>query len=168
MYGRQTETAIASMSRLAEVYDGGVTRLSSSEIAEARQLQAPSVAKVLTVLSQAGLVTGTPGPGGGYCLARHPREISLSEVSALFERDDDSLNCPFGGGVCGVGDPCPLHEKLVCVQEAMNDLLYGTTFDCFRVAFQEEGRRPTAAESAEAAARRESFRATKPRRNEGR
>lgn len=162
MYGRQTETAIAAMSRLAEVYDGGSTRLSSAEIAEARTLQAPSVAKVLTVLSQAGLVTGTPGPGGGYCLARHPREISLSEVSALFERTDDSLNCPFGGGVCGVGEPCPLHDKLVRVQESMDDLLYQTTFEAFRKAYQDEGKRPTAKETP--APQRQSFRAIKPRR----
>lgn len=162
MYGRQTETAIASMSRLAEIYDGGTTRLSSAEIAEVRGLQAPSVAKVLTVLSQAGLVTGTPGPGGGYCLARHPGEISLSEVSSLFERSDESLNCPFGGGVCGVGDPCPLHDKLVQVQEAMDDLLYQTTFDSFRKAFQEDGMRP--APKGMPAGKRQTFRAIKPRR----
>ena len=75
MYGRQTETAIAAMSRLSEVYDGGVTRLSASEIARDRGLQAPSVAKILTTLSQAGLVGGMPGPGGGYALAKEPSEV---------------------------------------------------------------------------------------------
>ena len=41
MYGKQTETAIASVSRLAEVYDGGKTRLSSADIARDRGLQPP-------------------------------------------------------------------------------------------------------------------------------
>ena len=47
MYGKQTETAIAAMSRLAEVYDGGKTRLSAAEIAADRNLQRPFVGKIL-------------------------------------------------------------------------------------------------------------------------
>ena len=64
MYPRQTETAIAVASRLAEVFDGGTTRRSVTEIAESRDLQRPFVAKILTVRSQAGRVGGVPGPGG--------------------------------------------------------------------------------------------------------
>ena len=143
MYGRQTETAIAAMSRLAEVYDGGKTRLSAADIATARQLQGPFVAKILTALSQAGLITGAPGPGGGYALSRPPKEIALHHVFALFERENESLACPFGGGVCGQGEPCPLHHKLVGVKEAMDDLLKRTTFEIFREAYQDKGLRPT-------------------------
>ena len=69
MYGKQTERAIGAMSRLAEVWDGGKTRLSAFEIADQRGLPRPMVAKILTTLSQANLVTGSPGPGGGYCLS---------------------------------------------------------------------------------------------------
>ena len=46
MYGKQTERAIAAMSRLAEVWDGGRTRLSAMDIAEQRSLPGPMVAKV--------------------------------------------------------------------------------------------------------------------------
>ena len=105
MYGKQTETAIAALSRLAEVWDGGRTRLSAVEIADQRGLPRAMVAKILSALSQAGLVSGSPGPGGGYALAREPKEISLREAHELFERDDVSSNCPFGCGVCGVGEP---------------------------------------------------------------
>ncbi len=165
MYGKQTETAIAAMSRLAEVYDGGVTRLSSADIAANRGLQKPFVAKILTVLSQAGLVTGSPGPGGGYTLARHPKEIRVFEVFSLFERENESDLCPFGGGVCGVGEPCALHDKLVQVKKSMDDLLHETTFDAFRIAYQIEGRRPAhrPAETAAAKKARESFRAPRPK-----
>ena len=118
MYSKQTETAIASASRLAEVYDGGITRLSATNIADSRGLQRPFVAKILTMLSQAGLVSGAPGPGGGYTLTRPPKKIRLYDIYRLFEREDNSDACPFGGGVCGVGEPCPLHNKLVEVQDA--------------------------------------------------
>lgn len=131
MYGKQTETAIAAMSRLAEVFVDADVRLSTIEIAASRGLQAPSVAKVLATLSQAGLVKGTPGPGGGYVLGRPPSEIRLLDVFKLFERENTSSTCPFGGGVCGQGDPCPMHHRLVRVQSVIDELLQTTTFDIF-------------------------------------
>ena len=163
MYGKQTETAIASMSRLAEVYDEGRTRLAAADIAESRGLQKPFVAKILTVLSQAGLVTGSPGPGGGYALARHPREILINDVFRLFERENESDACPFGGGICGRGDPCPLHDRLVDIQASMNTLLHDTTFEVFRKAYQDEGKRPAKPGGAAKAKKRETFRAPKPK-----
>jgi Rrf2 family protein len=167
MYGKQTEYAIAAMSRLAEVYDNGVTRLAATEIATSRGLQKPFVAKILTVLSQAGLVKGSPGPGGGYALARHPKEIRIYDVFTLFEREDESDACPFGGGICGVGEPCALHQRLVDIQASMRSLLHDTTFEVFRKAYQEEGKRPTKASAAKRGKPRESFRAPKPKSGRG-
>ena len=165
MYGKATETAIAAMSRLAEVWDGGTTRLSASDIAEMRELRRPFVSKVLTALSQAGLVVATRGPGGGFSLAMHPREITLYDVFQLFEREDKSDVCPFGGGVCGVGDPCPLHDKLVGVQQSIEEILHGTTFDAFRAAYQEEGLRPSRSTPKKRKKKRQSYRASyKPKR----
>ena len=134
MYGKQTERAIAAMSRLAEVWDGGRTRLSATDIAEQRGLPGPMVAKLLTALSQAGLVSGSPSPGGGYALSKPPDHIALQDVFRLFEREDTSSNCPFGGGVCGVGDPCALHDRLVGLQSMTRKLLRETTFEILRKA----------------------------------
>lgn len=143
MYGKQTERAIAALSRLAESWDGGKSRLSANDIADQRGLPRAMVAKLLTVLSQAGLVHGSPGPGGGYALAKRPEEIALQDVYCLFERDDVSPLCPFGGGVCGVGEPCALHDRLVQMQSAVKVMLRDTSFDIFRAAAQEKGLRPT-------------------------
>ncbi len=135
MFGKQTVCAFAVMGRLAEVYDGGQSRLTSAELAEARNLSRPMVSKVLSSLSQAGLVVGSPGPGGGFALAREPREIPLHDAFAVFERADHyRKECPFGGGVCGGDDPCPVHERMATVLEAMDGLLHETTFDIFLAA----------------------------------
>ncbi|WP_442510961.1 RrF2 family transcriptional regulator [Novipirellula sp. SH528] len=135
MYGKATETAIAALSRLSEVYDGGTTRLSAAEIAEDRGLQRPFLGKILSTLSQAGLIEGTRGPGGGFTFAMHPREVKLYDVYTLFEREDFSTHCPFGGGVCGVGEKCPLHDRLADVRKATDAVLHNTTFDAFRKAY---------------------------------
>ncbi len=164
MFGKQTQTAIAAMSRLAEVYDEGATRISAADIAENRDLQRPIVAKILTVLSQANLVGGSPGPGGGYVLARDPKEIALYDVFRLFEREDESVDCPYGGGVCGVGEPCALHDKLVHMQETVNNFMKKTTFEGFRIAFQDEHRKPTPKEEGMSVSQRKSYRATRVKR----
>ncbi|GAA4443499.1 Rrf2 family transcriptional regulator [Novipirellula rosea] len=141
MYGKATETAIAALSRLAEVYDGGTTRLSATEIAEDRGLQRPFLGKILSTLAQAGLIEGTRGPGGGFTFAMHPREVKLYDVFALFEREEHSTHCPFGGGVCGVGEKCPLHDRLADVRKATDAVLHNTTFDAFRKAYvKDQGR----------------------------
>lgn len=131
MYGKQTRCAIAAMSRLAEIYEGDEMRLSAAEIAESRNLPQPFVAKILSGLSQAGLVTGSRGPGGGFALARDPAEITLYDVFRLFEREDDDNYCPFEGGICGEGDPCPLHDKFESAKESLNAILHETTFAMF-------------------------------------
>ena len=130
MHGKATETAMAAMGYLAERYDED-ERVSAADIAEARHLQGPFVSKILTELARAGLVVGTRGPGGGFRLARDPDDIHLNEVSELFERDTGDA-CPFGGGVCGEGEPCPLHDKFAAVRKAADRILHKTTFGVFR------------------------------------
>ncbi|MCA9284404.1 MAG: Rrf2 family transcriptional regulator [Phycisphaerales bacterium] len=144
------------MSRLAEVYDGGGTLLSAVEIAQNRRLQKPFVSKLLSTLSQAGLVKGMRGPGGGFTLAREPNEIRLCDIVRVFEQEDPSDACPFGGGTCGAGEPCAIHHKLVAVREAIDDLLTNTTLESFRAAAREDGLRPA---SGPATKPRESYRA---------
>jgi Rrf2 family iron-sulfur cluster assembly transcriptional regulator len=130
-FGRTAQTAIAATSLLAEVYDGGHTRLSSHEIAERRGLPQPVVAKVLTTLSALGVVDGSRGPGGGYWLARSPDRISLYEIVAEFERLEDRVMCPFGPDWCGQGDPCPMHDTLVRFDQDWETYLRQTHLDVF-------------------------------------
>jgi len=164
MYGKQTERAIGALSRLAEVWDGGKTRLSALQIAAQRGLPAPMVAKILSTLSQAGIVAASPGPGGGYALARPPEEITLKQVHNLFERENRSYLCPFGGGVCGVGDPCAIHDCLVGMQRDIARFLESTTLEIFRTAAQDQGLKPTEL-TVQCPTPRESYRAPDRGRN---
>ena len=76
MLNRSSECAIAAMSLLAEIWGEDRERLTATQVAERRRLTKPFVAKVLTILSQVGLVKGAPGPHGGYCLG--PRFLVMA------------------------------------------------------------------------------------------
>ena len=130
--GKTAQTAISAMSLLAERYDAGTTRLSSEDVATARQLPKPLVAKVLSILSTAGLVNGTRGPGGGYWLAKPPREIALVDICSCFQKGAEALMCPFGPGWCGNGDPCPMHDAIVEMSRQWEEYMERTTLALFQ------------------------------------
>lgn len=131
-FGKTAQTAVSALSLLAEVYDGGKTKLSSHDIAARRELPQPVVAKVLTIVSSLGLVDGTRGPGGGYWLKRPPAEIALIDIVEEFERQDARVMCPFGPNWCGQGEPCPMHNELVRLDEDWTRYLRETTLAVFQ------------------------------------
>ncbi len=55
-------------------------QLSISEIADQEGLSVPYASKLLAILRRAGLVTAERGRGGGFSIARAPRDINLYEV----------------------------------------------------------------------------------------
>ena len=130
-YGKTASNGVAAMSFLAERYNQDEIKVSSSAIAEDRRISKPLVAKVLTILSQAGLVAGSPGPGGGYFLAKPPSEIKLIEIVRLFEKVEEDTRCPFGTHWCGNEDPCPLHDNIVALNESAMGFLTETSLNVF-------------------------------------
>ena len=129
-YGKSTQNAIAAVSRLAEVYREGL-RLTSADISKDRHISQTIAAKLLTQLSQSGLISGSRGPGGGYALSHPPDKISLYDITLIFERSDNNVVCPFGPNHCGAGKPCPLHAKLTELNADFEGFLKATTFDIF-------------------------------------
>jgi Rrf2 family transcriptional regulator, iron-sulfur cluster assembly transcription factor len=130
-YSKLAQAGIAAVSYLAGVAAEG--RLAgSAEIAEDRQLSRMLVAKILTMLSRAGLVEGKPGPTGGYRLARPASEITLLDVVKVFEDPQDTVMCPFGPNWCGVGPVCPLHYTLLEMHQQALDRLARENFAQFQ------------------------------------
>lgn len=122
MFGRQTTTAITAMIRLAEARVAQAGRLSAVQIAESEGLQPPSVAKVLTALAGAGLIKGSPGPGGGFLLVREPAQVSLADIQRVFEQD---TSLPLDADAL----PDSVQHRVQRVREALEDLLQRTTLD---------------------------------------
>ncbi len=66
---------------------------------------------ILGELARAGILKSTRGKGGGFCLARPPKEISLFEIVQRFEPTPSAPRaCPFGNQVCRDESPCMAHN----------------------------------------------------------
>ena len=128
---RSTQIAISAMGHMAEIHADPNRKLSLTEIAESRELQAPFLGKILVALSRTGLVEGWRGPGGGYRLGREPAQIQLKEIADLFEREDTLYVCPYGKNYCGHGATCPLHDQIEFLNETMDTFLDTTTLASF-------------------------------------
>ncbi len=130
-YGKLAKQAVSAMSYLAEKYAPGCNSISSAEIGRVRQIPATLAAKLLSEAASVGLVLGVTGPGGGYRLARSPEEIRLADIVRIFERELTEYPCPFGTGYCGTGNPCPLHNDFLKLEESGRIFLEETTLAVF-------------------------------------
>lgn len=96
---------------------------SASEIAEAYGISAPLIAKVLQRLAKSGLVMSRHGSGGGYQLARNPREISAFEVISAIDGPLTITSCNTNHGECGQATNCTVREPLRRVNDSILQIL---------------------------------------------
>lgn len=96
------EYAILAILDLALSYESEDVR-TLEEISTDQNIPHPFLVQILLELKRAGLVESRRGAGGGYRLARHPKNVSLGEVIRLV----DGPLLPFK---CANGVPSDLHE----------------------------------------------------------
>jgi Rrf2 family protein len=65
----------------------------AAKLAEFYGLPAAYLNKQLQALARAGIVSSTPGPRGGFQLARSPHEITLLDVVVAIEGPDEAFRC---------------------------------------------------------------------------
>ena len=99
--------------------------LSAPDLAEHAGLEAPTVAKVLKPLAQAGLVEGFRGTNGGYRLARDAAAISLVEIVEAMEGPLGMTECSLHDGHCGIEQSCGVRANWRRINDVVADALRG-------------------------------------------
>ena len=116
---RMTDYAVLIMAQLAGadqavagtggVANGGIESMdTASGLAERTGLQQATVAKLLRLLAQGGLLTSQRGAHGGYMLARAPQDITVSAIVTAVEGPIAITACADGHA----GEPCSL--EILC------------------------------------------------------
>lgn len=96
----------------------------ASEVAEAHQITAANVFKVVQLLTRASLLKTVRGPGGGLKLARPPGEISIGDIVRATEETHIQADC-FGQGVqdCVIQQATPINRVFDTALDAFIDVL---------------------------------------------
>jgi FeS assembly SUF system regulator len=80
---------------------------SAAELAAALRVPAPTVSKVLKILTREGLVVSVRGAKGGYLLSRPATEISIAEIVKAMEGPIGMTECCTVPGLCTHEHGCP-------------------------------------------------------------
>lgn len=108
MFPQTIEYALRAVIRLATHPEQPWT---TREISDAALVPAGYLAKILSLLTRAGIVTSRRGPGGGFTLRRSPDEVTLLDVVNAVDPLQRIKSCPLG---LEWHDEalCPLHARL--------------------------------------------------------
>ena len=114
--------AVVTMSQAARHCGGG--RTSAAELAEQTGLPAPTVQKVVSKLTAAGLLRSTRGAGGGLQLARPAAAISLADIVEAVEGPIALTSCvDHGRHDCALEGSCAVQPHWPIVNNALRGAL---------------------------------------------
>jgi Rrf2 family protein len=94
----------------------GKQAATTAQIAAATRVPAGYLAKILQSLSRAGIVRSQRGLGGGSCLARDAKDLSVHDVVSAIAPVPRIRTCPLGLESHGTR-LCPLHRRLDSAME---------------------------------------------------
>ena len=119
--------AVVTMSAAAR--HCGHARVSAAQLAEETGLPAPTVQKLVSKLSAAGLLRSVRGAGGGLQLARPAAAISLADIVEAVEGPIALTACVDDGrhGDCGLECSCAVRPHWAMVNQTMRGALAGVS-----------------------------------------
>ena len=100
-----------------------------ASLAEREGLSRKYLHALLTVLKSAGLVRSIRGAGGGFVLARSPRQIRLSEVLHAVEGPFTLVDCVTDKRACGKASRCTARRVWQELSDAIEDVLASVTLE---------------------------------------
>jgi len=123
---KQADYALRAMRYLATLEPG--KRAATSFIAKEEHIPPSFLAKIVSQLSIAGLITTSRGARGGVSLSRPPEEISLLEVVEAIDGPVTLNECVLHPEVCEFGEDCPLRPVWQESQQQLVNRLKSTNF----------------------------------------
>jgi len=91
-------------------------------IAKRQRIKPTYLEQILFRLRQAKLIKGKKGPGGGFFLARDPKEIKLKDILDAVGETTAPVRCLLGkpDKYCAHVAPCPMQECWFKLREEMD------------------------------------------------
>ena len=122
-----TRTRYGTRALLYLALHWGEEPLPLKEIAISQGISLHYLEHLITPLVRTGIIQGIRGVGGGVQLARHPQEITLSEVVLLLEGSITPVACVDNPGSCSQFDFCVTRDVWLKMKQATDEILDSTT-----------------------------------------
>lgn len=123
----QTDYAVVMLSAAAR-HCGVSGRLNATLLAEKTGLPLPTVQKLVSHLSRAGLIESARGTGGGFRLARPPAAISLADIVEAIEGPIALTACvDTGKHDCAIEGDCRVKPHWNAVNASVRGALANVT-----------------------------------------
>lgn len=116
--GMRGDYAVRAMLALASV-ETDERPASVRWIAERMGIPVRFLPHVMTDLSRAGLVIGSPGRRGGYRLGRPASTINVLEVVDAVDAEEEVPRCVLRGGPCRPDGRCAVHDVFAGATRAL-------------------------------------------------
>jgi Rrf2 family protein len=126
---RQADYALRAMLYLAR--QDTTQRAATSQIAEVQHIPTSFLAKIISQLSIAGLISTSRGARGGVALSRKPAEITVLEVIEAIDGPLALNDCTGNPEDCVFGENCPLRVLWCGAEKDLVDRLRTSTFAQF-------------------------------------
>ena len=128
---------------------GGVARLNATLLAEETGVPLPTVQKLVSRLSSAGLIESARGTGGGFRLSRPAAAISLADIIEAIEGPIAMTACvEHGRHDCCIEENCRVKPHWNIVNGAVRGALAGVSLASLADPFPREGGGPGAGNAA--------------------
>jgi Rrf2 family protein len=133
---RQADYAIRAVRYLSATYNPTLEineqkRSATSVVAKDQRIPPSFLAKIISQLSIAGLLTTSRGARGGVSLAKPSKDISLLDVVEAIDGTINLNECVAETSMCTFDDDCPLKPIWCEAQEELVNKLRATRFDQF-------------------------------------
>ena len=93
--------------------------LSLKKFSEESNISFLFLQKIARSLREAGIITSTQGPRGGYALTRPPNEINLKEVIEAIEGSCGAVKCARAANACDIEESCTIKSGIMRINEKM-------------------------------------------------
>lgn len=103
--------------------------MSIDEVSAQSRIPRPYLSKILQDLSRGGILYSRRGTGGGFKLARHPREISLRDIIEIVEGKMAIVACAGAPDHCEKTHGCVLAPLWDKVQHIIDELIASITVE---------------------------------------
>lgn len=132
--------AVVMMSAAAR-HCGGAARLNATLLAEETGVPLPTVQKLVSRLSAAGLIESSRGTGGGFRLSRPPSAINLAEIIEAIEGPIALTSCvEHGARDCKAEETCRVRPHWNVVNGAVRGALAGVSLASLATSFPRDSR----------------------------